>query len=221
MVNPSLGPTRPDGLELPTISYRGEGIRRALAVPFHWHFIGVLSHYGDVINSMNPRDAHMRHWIESPLTPVMGWCLLGAKPLPEPILIYKHVHPKEHIAVKFFLKIHTFPLKKCICNWYAKWWSSCLGLNMLNMGLIYTNTTAIIYSPNAHRIRNNSVYGLSQWEDVSLCNAFSHWPNSYSKWFLTSNHVNKTPTEATFRQACYHSDYVNPLYIQKQHEFLT
>ena len=30
--------------------------------------------------------------------------------------------------------------------------------------------------------RDHSRYGISQWEDASLCNAFSHWPRLYSEW---------------------------------------
>ena len=28
------------------------------------------------------------------------------------------------------------------------------------------------------------MYELSQWEEVLLCNAFSHWPNLYSEMIL-------------------------------------
>ena len=52
-----------------------------------------FSRYGVVINSMNPVDAYVHHWNRSPLTQVMAWYLLGAKPLPEPILIYNQLHP--------------------------------------------------------------------------------------------------------------------------------
>ena len=46
-----------------------------------------ISQYGEVNNSINPRDAYMHHWPGSPLTQVMTWYLLGARPLPEPIFI--------------------------------------------------------------------------------------------------------------------------------------
>ena len=62
-------------------------------------YIGVFTkygqriQYGEVINPINPRDAFMHHWSGSPLTQVMAWCLLGAKPWLEPIFIYNQLHP--------------------------------------------------------------------------------------------------------------------------------
>ena len=32
--------------------------------------------------------------------------------------------------------------------------------------------------------RNNSEYGLRHWEEMLLCNVFSHWPNPYPKLSL-------------------------------------
>ena len=34
----------------------------------------------------------------------MAWCLLGTKPLPEPMLTYCQVDPQKHISVKSYLK---------------------------------------------------------------------------------------------------------------------
>ena len=72
-----VDPTRPDGLELPTFSYGCERIPRVVKQcrfsPHRYIF--------------HPRDAYMHHWPGSPLTQVMALCLLGAKPLPEPMFI--------------------------------------------------------------------------------------------------------------------------------------
>ena len=35
------------------------------------------------------------------------------------------------------------------------------------------------YTDNDH-----SGYGLGQWEEALLCNAFSHWPSPYPEWSL-------------------------------------
>ena len=52
-----------------------------------------ISQHGEVISPMNLRDAYMHHGPGSSLTQVMAWCMLGAKPLPEPILIYNQLYP--------------------------------------------------------------------------------------------------------------------------------
>ena len=52
-----------------------------------------FSQHCELIRPMNLRDAHMHHGPGSSLTQVMAWCVLGAKPLPEPILIYNHLYP--------------------------------------------------------------------------------------------------------------------------------
>ena len=100
MVNPSLDPTRPDGSELPTFSYGGEGVPRALK-QYRFLRIDIFSQYGEVINSINPIDEYRPLWPELSLTQVMAWCLTDAKPSPEPILIYSQLHPWEHISVIF------------------------------------------------------------------------------------------------------------------------
>ena len=70
MVNPSLAPTQPEGSELPTFSYRGEGIPRVLK-RYRFSPYGCIFPIREVINSINPRDLNMHHWPGSPLTQVM------------------------------------------------------------------------------------------------------------------------------------------------------
>ena len=55
MVNPSLAPTQPEGSELPTFSYGGEGIPRVLKQYRFFLPMDIFSQYGEVINSINPR----------------------------------------------------------------------------------------------------------------------------------------------------------------------
>ena len=72
MVNSSLAPTHPEGSELPTFSYGGEGIPRVLKQYRFLLRMDIFSQYGEVINSINPRDSYMHHWPGSPLTQVMA-----------------------------------------------------------------------------------------------------------------------------------------------------
>ena len=65
MVNPSLAPTQPEGSELPTISYRGEGIPRVLK-QYRFSPYGYIFPIREVINS------YMHHWPGSQLTQVMA-----------------------------------------------------------------------------------------------------------------------------------------------------
>ena len=71
MVNPSLAPTQPEGSELPTISYGGEGIPRVLK-QYRFSPYGYIFPIREVINPINPRDSYMHHWPWSPLTQVMA-----------------------------------------------------------------------------------------------------------------------------------------------------
>ena len=54
--------------------------------------IDVFSQCSEVINSINPINTYMHHWLWSPLTQVMAWCLLDAKPLPEIILFHNQLY---------------------------------------------------------------------------------------------------------------------------------
>ena len=40
--------------------------------------------------------------------------------------------------------------------------------------------------------RDHSGYGLSQWEEALLSNAFSHWPSTYPEWSLPSPDLTKS-----------------------------
>ena len=53
------------------------------------------------INSFLPSAAYMRRWTGSALVQVMACPLFGAKPLPEPMLIYCQLDPEKQTSVKF------------------------------------------------------------------------------------------------------------------------
>ena len=50
--------------------------------------------------SSPPSGAYMRQWTGSALVQVMACCLVGAKPLPEPMLVYYQLDSWEQISVK-------------------------------------------------------------------------------------------------------------------------
>ena len=84
----TCSPTRPDlaGRNCP-LSAMGVKVSLVCSNSTVLLRIDMFSQYSEVINSINPREAYMHHWPGSPLTQVMAWSLLGAKPLPEPIFI--------------------------------------------------------------------------------------------------------------------------------------
>ena len=61
----------------------------------------------------------MRRWTVSALVRVIAFRMLGAKSLPEPLLINCQVDLQEHTSVKFEWKYKTFHSWKCI-------WTCCL-----------------------------------------------------------------------------------------------
>ena len=63
-----------------------------------------------------PPSAYMRQWIGSALVQIMAWRLVGAKPLPEPMLAYCQLDSWEQISVKFEPELWHFHSRKCIWN---------------------------------------------------------------------------------------------------------
>ena len=66
------------------------------------------------INSSLPNGAYMWQWIQQVLVQVMACHLLGAKPLPEPMLTYCQLDPLEQTSVNFKSKYEVFHSWKCI-----------------------------------------------------------------------------------------------------------
>ena len=61
-----------------------------------------------LLNSSPPSAAYMRQWTGSTLVQVMACRLLGAKPLPEPMLTYCQLDSWVQISVKFESKFYHF-----------------------------------------------------------------------------------------------------------------
>ena len=55
----------------------------------------------ECVNSSKPSDAYTRQYTILTLVQLMACRLLGAKPLPEPVLTGCQLDPWEHISVKF------------------------------------------------------------------------------------------------------------------------
>ena len=61
-----------------------------------------------VDNKSPPNDAFKHQRTGSSLVQVMAWYLFGAKPLPEPMLIYGKLGTKGQTSVKFVSKYKSF-----------------------------------------------------------------------------------------------------------------
>ena len=68
------------------------------------------------VNSSPPTAAYTRQWNGSALVQAMACRLFGAKPLPEPMLVYCHLDSWEQISVKLESEFYQFHSRKCICK---------------------------------------------------------------------------------------------------------
>ena len=77
----------------------------------------------DLFNSSPPSATYMCQWTWSSLNHITACRLFGAKPLPEPMLVYCRLDSWEQISVKFELKFCHFHSRMCIWNCrLPKWW---------------------------------------------------------------------------------------------------
>ena len=79
-------------------------------------------------NSPPPSAAYMHQWTGSSLVWVMACRLIGAKPLPTPMLTYCQLDSWGHYSVKFESEFYHFQSRKC--NWKChlpKWRPFCPG----------------------------------------------------------------------------------------------
>ena len=141
MVNPSLDPTRPNGSELPTFSYGGEGIPRVLkqyrSSPYRYIF--------PIRWSNQPNQSERRLYVPLTwITPDPGNGLVFAW---RQAIAWTNFHFIIKYTLRDTLQWFLVVWKKCIWKWYAKLWSSCLGLSVLNMALIYIATTTVMNPP--------------------------------------------------------------------------
>ena len=68
------------------------------------------------VNASPPNAAYMRQCIGSVLIQIMACCLFGARPLPDPVLVYYHLDSLELISVKLKSEFYHFLSDKCISN---------------------------------------------------------------------------------------------------------
>ena len=95
-----------------------ESLRKNIWSHYHWNrnvifdkiFITVYTQIRHFVNSDSPSATYMRQWTGSALVQIMTCRLVGAKPLPEPMLVYCQLNPQ----VKFKSRYKTFHSWKCI-----------------------------------------------------------------------------------------------------------
>ena len=68
----------------------------------------------DASNSSPPSATYIHQWTRSAGVQVMACRLSGAKPLPEPMLIYCQLDPQEQTSMKSESKYKIFRSRKCI-----------------------------------------------------------------------------------------------------------
>ena len=89
-----------------------------------------------LLNSSPPGATYMRHWTGSSLVQVMACRLFGAKPLPEPMLVYCQLDSWEQVSVKLESEFYHFQTTKCIWKCcLPKWQPFCPGGDELMCGL--------------------------------------------------------------------------------------
>ena len=69
---------------------------------------------GMCINSSSLSAAYVRQWTGPSLVQEMAWRLFGAKPLPEPMLVYCPLDSWEKVSMTFESVFYTFYSRKCI-----------------------------------------------------------------------------------------------------------
>ena len=96
-----------------------------------WSWINILMSM--IIDSYFPSAAYMRQWFGSALAQIMTCRLFGAKPLPEPKLVYCQWDSWHQISVKFESEFYHFHSRECIwkCR-LPEWWTVCPGWYALN-----------------------------------------------------------------------------------------
>ena len=104
----------------------------------------------------------MRRWTGSSLVQIMACRLLGAKPLPEPMLVYCRLDSWEQVSVKFKSEFYHFHSRKCIWKCLSKWQPFCPGEDelMLSNCCWITHTAMIAWCMDGW---------MDGWMDVCVC----------------------------------------------------
>ena len=108
--------------------------------------LSTFLHFTLFVNSSPPSAAYIRQWTGSALVQVMACRLFGAKPLPEPMLVYCQLDSWEQISVKFESEFYHFRSRKCIWNCrLSKWRPFCLGGDELNIAMDGASTFKALF----------------------------------------------------------------------------
>ena len=104
-----LGTSMPPGVELKNSYPCFEGMTQV-----HHKNIKIKNKMTN-FNSVRPVDAYMHHWTRSSLIQGTSCLLLGAKPLPEPMMTYCLLDPRNKLQWNFNQNAKTF-FKSSICK---------------------------------------------------------------------------------------------------------
>ena len=124
------------------------------------------------VNSSPP--GYMRQWIGSALVRVMACHLFGAKPLPEPMLVYCQLDSWQQISMKFMPEFYHFHWRKCIWNCRLPWRPFCPGGDELKDSNLhfYFYSSKILYwykgNCRTHQINTIPIYSDSSYAEKQV-----------------------------------------------------
>ena len=75
-------------------------------------------------------ESALYHKIQSSLAKVMVCCVLGSKPLPEPMLIYCQFNPSKQNSLKFESNTRILTQENALKMLSAKWWPFCVSFHV-------------------------------------------------------------------------------------------
>ena len=161
----------PNGRQMPAVSAVQGDCERVYLYQY------ILSNTWLTLNTVNsaitPCAAYMRQRTGSALVRIMACRLFGAKPLPEPMLLFHQLDPKEKTSVKFETKYGTFHARKCVWNYRLRNGGHvCLGLNVLSSKHI--NKRAV-----KELLKNGAAVGIT---GTILCMRLANERQRYSVW---------------------------------------
>ena len=96
---------------------------------------GICKRYLDSYRTAILPDGCVNSFNKSKSIHIMACRMMDAKPLSAPLLPYCQLHPKEHIAVKFYSKFNTFHYSKSY-KYAATSWTTTIHVSCWPMGSI-------------------------------------------------------------------------------------
>ena len=123
----------------------------------------------------------LRRLTRSSLVQIMACRLFGAKPLPEPMVVYCQLDSWEQVSVKFESKFYHLHLIKCIWKGrLPKWRPFCPGVDESIKVYWYNDNTKSVCISRIHY--ENAASLLLQHDNVSpsVTESWSGWPKIFT-----------------------------------------